>query len=351
MNQIANKIMLVGHFGVGTLAQSYRSAFQQLGYEVSCFDLGVSVEKNCRFGAVGRKFNFYVPVEAWIRKANREMVVKASDLTPALVIVVGTCPVSAGALAQIKASFEVTLVHIWPDTLVNLDSPLLECLPLYDLVCVYSHNAVGPVKKLGARRPVWTPLAGDPSMHGVPQCTASETAEYGADLTFIGGWRPEREAVLSSLTRFDLKIWGPDWGRRCRNNPLVLKAWQGRALRGAEFAKAVASSKINLNIIDQTNYPAANMRFFEIPCAGGLQVCSPCPEMEHEFKHAETLFYYKDEDELSIQIRHLLDNSEVRERVKPAAYRKVMEKHTYFHRAKQILGLTGSHRSIASAGV
>ena len=128
-----------------------------------------------------------------------------------------------------------------------------------------------------------------------------------------------------------------------------MKAWQGRALRGAEFAKAVASSKINLNIIDQTNYPAANMRFFEIPCAGGLQLCSPCPEMEHEFKHAETLFYYRDEGELSNQIRRLLDDGDLRERVRPAAHKKVMEKHTYSHRAKQILGLTESQRSMATA--
>lgn len=342
-------MMLVGNFDPGALAQSYKLAFEELGYEVACFDAGSSVEKHCRFGALGRAFNAHVPVATWGRKANRELVVTAGQLKPQLVVVVGNCPVSAGALAQMKASLGVTLAHIWPDTLLNLDSSLIECLPLYDLECVYSQSAVEPVRRLGASRPVWMPLAGDPSLHGAPQCTASEAAEYGAEVAFIGGWRPERETVLAALARFDLKIWGPDWGRRCRNNPAIMKAWQRRALRGREFAKASASSKVNLNIIDQTNYPAANMRFFEVPCAGGLQLCSPCPEMEHEFKHEETVFYYRHESGLSDQIRRLLDDSELRGKVKQAAHRKVMEKHTYLHRAKQILSLTADRRSAAHA--
>jgi spore maturation protein CgeB len=156
---------------------------------------------------------------------------------------------------------------------------------------------------------------------------------------------------LSALTGFKMKIWGPDWGLRCRNNSPIMKAWQKRPLRGREFAKAVASSKVNLNIIDRTNYPAANMRFFEIPCAGGLQVCSPCPEMELEFKHGETTFYYRDGSELTGQIRDLLDDSELRGKVKQAAHRKVMEKHTYLHRAKQILSLTTDQCSAENANV
>ncbi len=349
MNNLTNEIMLVGHFGIGALAQSYRVAFEELGCEVSCFDIGASVEQHCRFGALGRRLNFYLPIVAWARKANREMVVTARRLAPRLVIVVGSCPVSAGALAQVKASRAVTLVHIWPDTLLNLDASLIECLPLYDLECVYSRGAVELMRRLGAGRPVWTPLAGDPSLHGAPNCAVEEAVEYGAEVTFIGGWRPEREAVLSSLARFDLKIWGPDWGRRCRRNPVIMKAWQGRALRGGEFARATASSKVNLNLIDETNYPAANMRFFEIPCAGGLQLCSPCPEMEPEFKHGETIFYYRDERELAGQVQELLGDGELRDRVKLAAHGKIMERHTYLHRAKHILSLTVNQRAAANA--
>src|SRR5262249_28132757 len=166
------------------------------------------VGKYCRLGALGRKFNAYVPVGTWVRKANREMVVKARQLMPRLVAVVGSCPVSAGALAQIKASLEVTLVHIWPDTLVNLDSSLIECLPLYDLECVYSQSAVKPIQKLGATRPVWVPLAGDPSIHSVPQCTESEAVVFWAGGSFFWGWGPGRGGGLLGCGQFDIKKLG-----------------------------------------------------------------------------------------------------------------------------------------------
>src|SRR5262249_59358409 len=119
-----------------------------------------------------------------------------------LVTVVGSCPVSAGALAQIKASLEVTLVHIWPDTLVNLDSSLIECLPLYDLECVYSQSAVKPIQKLGATRPVWVPLAGDPSIHSVPQCTESEAVVYCGGGTFFRGRGTGKGSVFLAVAQF-----------------------------------------------------------------------------------------------------------------------------------------------------
>lgn len=68
----------------------------------------------------------------------------------------------------------------------------------------------------------------------------------------------------------------------------------------------MAASKVNLNIIDPTNHPAANMRFFEIPVAGGLQVCSACPEMNDVFRDGEHLFYYQDSAGLRPLLQTLL---------------------------------------------
>src|SRR5262245_54788038 len=107
MSMLANRVLLVGHFGIGTLAQSYKAAFEGAGCEIYCFDMNSAVEKYCRFGRLGRKFNSFVPVEAWTRKANREMVVLARKFTPKVIVVVGSCPVTAGALAQIKSALDV----------------------------------------------------------------------------------------------------------------------------------------------------------------------------------------------------------------------------------------------------
>lgn len=332
------KVMLIGYFGPGALECSYESAFRDLGCTVSCFDIAEAVQLNCRGGKIGRLFNQFVPVEPWIRKANREMVLAVLLFKPDIVVVFGQNPVQVGALAQLKTMTDLKVVYIWPDTLLNLSHTMIDALPMYDLVATYSGSTVTIFQQLGARRVEWVPLGADPHMH----TPINVTTGFECDVSFIGQWRPEREAVmvsiLSTLTDINVKIWGPDWKRRS-SNPAVLKAWQGRPLYAQEFASTITASKINLNIIDDTNYPSANMRFFEIICAGGLQVCSPCPEMEDKFKHGETIFYYHTPEELIKTIKILLGDAPLRHQVAVNAHIEIINGHTYKHRASQILSL------------
>ncbi len=337
MTEQAPRVIIVGQFAQGSLERSYRTAFESCGCEVLSFDIVQAIAQHCRFGRLGRAFNNFVPVEAWIRKGNRDLVIHAVQSQPDYLLTFGHYPIQAGALAQIRSASNAALVHVWPDTLLNVGGNLILCLPLFDLVASHSRSSVEQLRRMGARRVVWIPLAADPSMHSPVDCTESERLEYGADVTFVGGWRPEREAILSKLDGFDLKIWGPDWGRRCRDNKAVANNWRGRPLYETEFAKAVASSKINLNIIDPSNYPGANMRFFEIPVAGGLQVSSPCPEMEGEFVHGEHLFYYRDANELPDLIATLIADTRLRTRVAQAGHAKVLTAQTYTDRVRSIL--------------
>jgi hypothetical protein len=336
MGRQVKRVLLIGHFAPGMLERSYCTAFNNLGCEVENFDITRTVERFCRFGRFGNTFNRFVPVEAWIRKANREMVQQFLKSQPDLILTFGQHLLQTGALATINTFRKTTLVHVWPDPLLSLGENLIACLPLFDLIATFNGASVEQFEILGARRVAWIPLAGDPLMHPQIPCTDAEQSLYGADITFIGGWRPERETLLAELVSFNLKIWGPEWKRYCRNKD-VLNAYQGRDLREIEFAKAINCSKINLNIIDPLGYPAANMRFFEIPVAGGLQVSSSCPEMEREFLDGEHLFYYKDVEHLRNIVSMLIQNANLREKVALAAHQKVLAAHTYTSRAQMIL--------------
>jgi spore maturation protein CgeB len=334
------RLAIIGKFTSWTLDSSYSSAFAQAGYEILQIDVHGLTQQNARLGRVGQKLTNYLDVDAWTRKANREMAVQILAARPEVVVVMGNWRVQAGALAQIKAATGASLVNIWPDTLLNLQDYQILAFPLYDLVATYSQASLEPLRQLGAKNAVWTPLAGDPELHPAVDPTPAEREALASDITFIGGWRPEREAVLTRLAEakeFKLKIWGPEWGARCKGNQALLASWQGRDLRGADFAKAIRSAKLNLNIIDPTNYPAANMRFFEVPIAGGLQISSPCPEMETEFRGGREIYYYQSEDDLLAQTRELLANETQRARVVRRAHELAREKHTYLARARAIL--------------
>lgn len=329
--------MLVGEFPIGALECSYRSAFEALGWQVRSFDIVKAVNDHCRGGRFGRLFNTFVPVEPWIRKANRDLVLSAIEFRPQVIVSFGHYPIRVGALAQLRTSLTADLVHVWPDPLVNWSTDLTSCLPLYDLVATFSQATVPVFRELGANRVAWVPLAGDPTLHEIVPCTPEDVAKYTADVSFIGAWRPEREFVLSLLGGYSMRIWGPDWGRRTKDNPVVRKAWQGRAIYGSEFAKAVTCSKVSLNIIDATITQSPNMRFFEIPLAGGLQLVSRCSEMENEFHHGKQVFFFDRPEDIPDLLRRLLTDESMRSRVASAAHEAVLTKHTYGHRVAQIL--------------
>jgi spore maturation protein CgeB len=333
------RVMLVGVFEPGALERSYRSAFAEVGCEVNIFDMGEAVRRNVRLGRFGEQWNRFLPVEPWVSKANREMILAADSFKPDVLVVTGQNPVRPGALAQLRTSQVVTTVLVWPDPMVNLPGPTIQCLPLYDLVATYSRASVPWFQRLGAIDVAWVPLGGDPAMHAPP--VGPTSSDLQADVGFIGQWRPERESALALLIaecpELSVRIWGPDWGRRCKGKQSLVAAWQGRSLYHADFAKAVAGCKINLNVIDPTNFPAANMRFFELSVAGGLQVSSACPEMEETFRDRETVAYYRDESELPRVVRELLADDTGRQRIASAARRLVLAEHTYAHRVRALL--------------
>lgn len=337
------RVMLVGTFAPGALERSYQDAFVDVGCEVAAFDMAAAVRRNVRLGRLGLYWNRFLPVEPWISKANREMVLVAAAFKPDVLVVIGQNAVRAGALAQVRAMLPVRSVLIWPDTMVFLGGPTIQCLPLYDLVATYSRETVPLFLLLGAPAAEWIPFAADPKMHAPP--TGPLPAEFQADVGFIGQWRPEREIAIARLIadapELSVKIWGPDWGRRCKGKTALLAAWQGRSLFHSEFSQAVAGCKISLNIIDPTNFPAANMRFFELPVAGGCQVSSSCPDMEAVFPHNDSIFYFESDSQLASLVRQLLADSPLRARVADTARTQVLAGHTYSHRATAILAFIG----------
>jgi hypothetical protein len=333
--------MLVGRFSPGDLERSYQSAFDEVGCPVLPFSITQAVDRNCRLGRLGRTFNKFVPVEPWVHKANREMVIAAEDFAPDLIVVFGQSPVRAGALAQIRARRTLRMVHVWPDALTFMNPVIVGTLPMYDVVASYSRSAVEWIRRLGAPRVEWVPLAADPHMHAAS--TLESVSSPIADVAFIGQWRPERaeamQAILEGVPEASVKIWGLDWPRRSRGNAKLLAAWQGPGLYEREMARTIASCRTNLNIIDRTNYPAANMRFFELPCAGGFQLASACPEMETEFRDRESVLYYRTSSELVESVRFALADDTRRREIALAGHRKVLQEHTYVHRVRRLLNL------------
>jgi spore maturation protein CgeB len=340
------KAFVVGRVTEDALEGSYLRAFQKLGLTVKSWDMPKGLDRQTRLGGIGRFVNGFWPVEAWVMKANRDLVLAVIESSPDLLLVFGSTRVSAGALGQIKAALpKCQLVLVWPDSLVYCYSWILNAVPVYDLIATYSQATVDPFLRLGARRAEWVPLGFDPELHppyadGAEDSRAQVYAD--CDASFVGNYTTEREEIVVHLVTggFRVRVWGPrEWERKARDRAALKKYWQGGPLFGQDFCLAVKSAPVSLNPINPVTYPAANMRFFEIPGCGGVSVCARSPELEAEFPDGQACYYYDSPANARSVVRMAIDDPEGRKRVSRTGQEMVLHAHTYAHRSQQILEL------------
>jgi glycosyltransferase involved in cell wall biosynthesis len=331
------KFLIVSDLSIYALAHSYIRALKKEGHEVEVFDIKKAVSQHIQFGSIGNKINTFWPVHAWLRKANRQLAVKFQQCSPDIVIVFGNAPVLYGTLAFFRSISKSKLVLYWPDTLINLEQQHINAAGLYDVVASYSAVTMPVFERIGFHRTLWLPFAGD-----IDFLAGSDTGseEYICDLSFAGAWRPEREKAISRIIDFfpSIKFFvrGNYWKKNCKDERII-KNLSSQSLFGKEFGDFFRSSRINLNVIDDTNYPAANMRFFEVPASGALQLSSSCPEMGTIFQNQEHILYFHSEKEMAEQIRFVLDNPDKAAEIRKNAFQFVQNQHTYSKRVEELI--------------
>lgn len=338
--------MIVGTINNFCLESSYSSSAKALGYEVLSFDPDQEIKKHIKLGKMGRMIYDFLNVEVWARKMNRELIVKVKRETPDVLLVTGGSKIFYGTLSTIKVILpSCKLVWIWPDTPMNLNSNVLDCSRLFDVSATYSKSTLPVYKTLGFNNVHWIPLAGDLFMH---LNEVNQDDVFKCDISFVGMWRPEREKYLKIINdnfgHLNIEIYGNYWERNCQDKQL-LKKWKGSGFYAKALSDHFKTCRININIIDDTNYPAANMRFFEIPTSGGLQVCSSCPEFEEEFVDKRDVVYFNNEGELIEKIKWILEHSDEAHEIRMSAQSKIKETHNYTKRLQNIIQLLNATQS------
>ncbi len=327
------KVLIVGKFHSWSLESSYYSHLLKY-YNVLKFDININILKYIKYKQVGNIIHKFFPVESWIKKNNKDLFVYSKNVQPDFIFIFGTSQVTPGTIAQIKSSQKnVKIILFWLDPLLNFTNCLFNSLPLFDYIFTYSRANIEILDMYKRNNVFFLPFACDPNLHFNPPINNN----YISDLSFVGMMRPERaEDIYQIIKNFPnkiIKIWGPDWNRDKR----FKKFHHTRDLRGVEYASVFKSSIINLNRIDDANYPSANMRFFEIPCAfGGIQLCSNCPEMQDIFLEYETLLYYYNNNDLMNKIDFIFSNPDKLKKISKDANNFVIEYHTYANRVQYI---------------
>ena len=208
----------------------------------------------------------------------------------------------------------------------------------YDLVLSNSEGGLGRLLELGARRAEAVLWAADPEFfRPVPVEKTSDVFFYGYGDKFRREWM--RELV----------------GEPSRRDPRIDFALGGRDFQGDVggarllgdvpfnvFARAISAARINLNVTRRSHAivdGSSTCRPFELAAAGAAIVSNPHAGLERWFEPGRELVVVDDADGALEAYRALLDDPAEAEAMGARARERVLDEHTYAHRARQVLRL------------
>jgi spore maturation protein CgeB len=219
----------------------------------------------------------------------------------------------------------------------------------YDLVLSNSEGGIPRLLELGARR-------AEAVFWGVdPELFAPLPVEKEHDVFFYGYGDKFRREWMRELV-----------GEPSRRRDDVDFALGGRDFRGDignarvigdvpfnVFPHAISSARINLNVTRSTHATvpmSSTCRPFELAACGAAIVSNPHDGIERWFEPGRELLVVADADEATAAYRDLLADPAQAEELGRRARERVLDEHTYAHRARQILDLLGLRAPVA-AGV
>lgn len=208
-----------------------------------------------------------------------------------------------------------------------------EIAKLADLAAVNDEGHAREWRKLGAKKAVVLPISGvDPELHwkreeGKKIVKKKKDEEKRGrrsfadiDVLFVGTLTPERKRFLGGLKRLL-----PDAVK------FVVKefVWE------EEYARLMSRAKIVLNPIRPEMKNGANLRMFEIPAFGALELASS--GKKEWLTPGKEMLVYKDVKEAAGLIKRYLKDGKRREEMVKRGKRRVERKHTFEKRAERLM--------------
>jgi len=210
----------------------------------------------------------------------------------------------------------------------------------YDLVLSNSEGALERLRELGARRAEALFWAADPDLFA-PLAVPKEV-----DVFFYGhGVKLRRELIeqliaepSQRLPEVDFAVGGHGFGGA------IGGARQLGTIPFSGFRRAIAASRINLNVTRRPHAivrASSTARLFELAACGAAIVSGPHEGIERWLEPEQEILLVRDADEAVSAYRRLLDEPGLAEELGRRARERVVEQHTYRHRARELLELLG----------
>jgi spore maturation protein CgeB len=218
----------------------------------------------------------------------------------------------------------------------------------YDLVLSNSEGGLVRLLELGARRAEAVYWAADPELF------APQPVEKDVDVFFYGYGDKFRREWMAAMV-----------GEPSRAAPEIDFALGGRDFQGDVgrarelgdvpfnvFSRAISAARVNLNVTRRSHATvpgSSTCRPFELAAAGAAVVSNPQAGIERWFEPGSELLVVEDSRQALAAYRELLGDPAQAEAMGERARERVLDEHTYAHRARQVLALLGLAASARQA--
>lgn len=208
-------------------------------------------------------------------------------------------------------------------------------LPLFDLYMTYDSQILERLKKDKINAAL-LPFGFD-----IPETTFDEAivAPEIIKACFVGGADAGRVEFLNALSRrgIPIDIYGSGWNKFHLDPAIQIYP----AVYETEFWITLRKYRVQINMLRVHNLTSHNMRTFDIPGVGGIEVAPYTDDHERFFKDGEEIFLYRDVEHCVNIINELLSSSaETVLRYRGAARAASIErKYSYKDRSKQVVTL------------
>ncbi|MGH3132136.1 MAG: CgeB family protein [Gaiellaceae bacterium] len=210
----------------------------------------------------------------------------------------------------------------------------------YDLVLSNSEGGIPRLLELGARRAEALFWAADPEFFApLPVEKEVDVFFYGYGDKFRRDWMQGLVGEPSRLaTDLDFALGGLDFqgdvGRARLLGDIPFNA----------FSRAISAARVNLNMTRRphaTVHASSTARPFELASSGAAIVSNPHEGIETWFEPGRELLVVESAEEAVAAYRELVADPAQAEEMGRRARERVLDEHTYAHRARRLLGLVG----------
>jgi spore maturation protein CgeB len=210
----------------------------------------------------------------------------------------------------------------------------------YDLVLSNSEGGSRLLLELGAKRAETVFWGADPEFFA-PQPVVKETDVffYGYGDKFRRDWMGTLIGEPSrALGELDFSLGGFDF-----------QGDTGRARMVGDvpfpsFPRAISAARVNVCLTRRPHaslYASSTCRPFELAAAGAAIVANPCEGIERWFEPGSELVVVNDAEQAIAAYRELVADPAAAEEMGRRARERVIDEHTYRHRARRLLELVG----------